>query len=581
MSPVAVYVADESPSAGLIDAARRAAGAGARWWAPSGAAWPGEHAPERLPGWRSVDRYDEIMRWIDLALPREAFGTRRGASLFEIARYQLLFDLAPVEHRWFVLAELARSADRVVWAQTWKRRRDRADLLRLARAAEQDLGARVELVLEPARDAMTPLRDARTALADAAHPWRERWERVRAARTADPASATFVFTEFFPNSVKASVPIGRELERRGHTVAWVAARHEIAEALSKLGCPALELDRLASRRGVARAIPTPGERARLRAALPSAAAPGSAYRLPALAEVAEAARTQAASWTERYVDAVAALSPRVVVSTTYSSVPGRAAAAAARAHGARAAYVQHGVLPDREVWSHYLHDDLLVWGDYETRWLAKRGVSGALHATGATPYDEFGQRAAQAPRRSDLSAPHVVFLASRTGGAVSSEGLSRQTFDAVARAVRGLPGARLTVKPHPADTTGVLQELVRGWPEARLVTDRTSQDLVLEADVVVIVSSTTGNEACIARRPLLVVDLGGVGDFGGYGPYGAALIAKDEASLATELRRLVDEPGLLRAGQEAFLRDRLGAGDGRAAERAADVLERAAASEAG
>lgn len=127
------------------------------------------------------------------------------------------------------------------------------------------------------------------------------------------------------------------------------------------------------------------------------------------------------------------------------------------------------------------------------------------------------------------------------------------------QAVQRLPGANLKVTaygdvtPFP-DYTRRLRQMAR--QDARLelagVFERTQVSRVLQdLDVIVVPSINYENspntilEAFAHRTPVVVSDLGGMAELVENGVNGLTFAAGDAASLAAQLRRLLEEPGLL------------------------------------
>jgi spore coat polysaccharide biosynthesis predicted glycosyltransferase SpsG len=170
-------------------------------------------------------------------------------------------------------------------------------------------------------------------------------------------------------------------------------------------------------------------------------------------------------------------------------------------------------------------------------------------------------------------------MASRTGGTVSSVAVSRATLQAVAEAAHSTPGAHLTVKVHPGDSTTVPQEVMSSYPEFDLVRSGNSQDVIMDSDLVIVVSSTTGYEACLADRPLIVLDLTGMQDHLGrieYEKYGAAIVLTHAEDLALAIQRLLTDETLqsdLAGGRRKLIDDMLNGGSGNAAELAAGLIK--------
>ena len=577
---------------------------------PEGVAWPADmtgRSPERISSRRNLEYLEGITAWIErLREGLEAFSPgepawqRHGISILEVARYCLMLNLAVWEHRWWAVTEVRRrwSPDRLYWVARPERQTEVRDLQILFACASEG-GMQVHFA-GPA-PTMARIRDLRYTL------WKTRYtltERItQTARTlvrpkewpVSNGKYRIVFTEYYPNSARASLPVARQLDTQPEIeVVWLAGRALVQEALSKLGVSSYLLQDMVSSQAILRGRLSAMERRTLYQAvrvLPERFFSGTAEGLigrPYLSRVIRrelaACASQAVYWIEVYHDALGRLRPDVVVSTTYNSIPGRAAALAARAHGAKSAYMQHGILVSSYFNTYFCNDLIFVWGRYEQRNLLRFGHDeSTVHVTGSPLYDEFIRRI-QHQRTPPFPKPgealRIAFMASRTGGTVSSVAVSRATLQAVAEAARSTAGAHLTVKVHPGDSTTLPEEVMRNYPEFRLVRSGNSQDVIMNSDLVIVVSSTTGHEACLADRPLIVLDLVGMQDHLGrteYERYGAAILVTSAEELAPTIQRLqADETlqGELANGRRKLIDDMLNGGSGNAAELAAEVIRR-------
>lgn len=170
---------------------------------------------------------------------------------------------------------------------------------------------------------------------------------------------------------------------------------------------------------------------------------------------------------------------------------------------------------------------------------------------------------------------HVAFLASRTGGSALAPPAARAALQAIADAVRQIPGARLVVKPHPVDNTRVAEDVLRAFPDFGVARDATSQDVILRSDVVIIVSSTTGFEACLADRPLVIFNPTGIKGLLDLQKSGAAVLAEGPDELLQALRQVRHDASFREAlarGRRLLIAERLNGGRGDATEQVADVL---------
>lgn len=143
--------------------------------------------------------------------------------------------------------------------------------------------------------------------------------------------------------------------------------------------------------------------------------------------------------------------------------------------------------------------------------------------------------------------------------------------------MKHFPTARLRVKVHPADTTAQAREVLRRHEVAtEIVEDESAGKAILRSDVVMVVSSTTGLEACAAGRPLLLLRLNNERRAFDYAAYGAALEVRSAGELAPALGRILNDDGVrssLARGRALLLADALCGRPGAAAQRAAAALK--------
>lgn len=595
-----IYYEQDSISADEARRCRALAGTFVGEAVPADAAWSEEipgSAPEREPDFRSLRYLDVLMPWLirlDAALEATASGAawRYNASLPEIGRYELLFGVAAAEQRWQALSNIRRrwNPDRLLWC-TSRPGPDR-ELAALGRAVT---GMQFEV--------------HRTSSTNRA-PWKSAWQSLK-GMAAEPvkrsasmaraalhqprwpaAGAEVVFTEYFPNSVSSSLPIAEHLAaEHGVRVRWLAGRKKVADALAARGVESLVLPEVLSARTHWRGRLNANQRGVVRGALRTlpeelfagTGAPGGReYLLPVLESRIVAVWDHAAYWIEAYREAFAALRPAVVLSTTYSSATGRAAALAARQFGARAVYLQHGLFPDYRVFSSFCHDTLLLWGECNARSLTNFGIEPRrIRVTGATIYDKLQQRAPGDSRFPRAGEPlEVAFMASRTGGMMVSHAKAKNCLLAVARAASQVPGARLTVKIHPGDATSLVNEVMQEFPDFRVIRSGSSQDVIMQSDLVIVASSTTGLEACAAGKPLFVLDVIDDPNAVPYVGYGAALnVAIPDTDPAADLKQAIhglqEDPSLLASlaeGRRRLVEDMLNGSAGNAAEQAAGAV---------
>ncbi|HEV3416251.1 MAG TPA: hypothetical protein VG056_05545, partial [Pirellulales bacterium] len=311
---------------------------------------------------------------------------------------------------------------------------------------------------------------------------------------------------------------------------------------------------------------------------------GRRYLQPALRQHLTSALEQATYWLDALSRTFDRIHPRCVVSTTYSSIPGRAAAVACQRHGGRSIYLQHGLFPDREFFTRFCNDTLLLWGESNRRFISDHGTGDEyIQVVGATIYDNLVNRARIArskPLPNIEDSLVIAYMASRTGGAAVSYSTAKLCLSSVVQAASEISGARLVVKPHPGDKTGMVERLVGKRRGCTVVKESGSQEVICQSDIVIVLSSTTGLEACMADKPLIVLRPEGVPSFGPYAEYNAALDvpvnsdgdAKRIAEAIQSLRRDAKLAQILAAGRRRLVNDMLNGGQGNAAQLSAQAI---------
>lgn len=536
-----------------------------------GTDWPEEDDQPvgRVASHRSLEMLDRCYDWLDSSLRR--LRQRGGRSevdpllldLSESVRYPLLYDFVPWFARATALDSLANRGD-TDWI--WRPRTPREERLGRLFLAGLDR-VRPAWASRPA----TWLTEAANWGREIAFVCRESLRDRRSAGQSRPRQVgpaiRVVFAEYFPNSTRWSLAVAREMSAATSVeVGWAVGRPVVADELLRQGAAAESL----------RLVPYPHLGARLlgrqRASLrhlarlaggaepPGSEPEGEACNL-LFEEFALPRLVEAQLWLSAVLPALAEMKPDVVVSTTYSSPFGAAIVLGCRQLGVPSVYLQHGVLPARRCYSRVPSDLALVWSEYEAAALRGSSRPGArVCATGPVLYDELKRRVAGDEASASRQRGRVAFMASRTGGSVSSSTASRRTLRLVREACRRI-GLGLVVKIHPGDTAGILEAEVAGDREVVVERLRSSQEVIEESDLVVVVSSTTAFEAVIAGKPLLLLNLTGTEDYTGVAAAGAAIYVDDEQALAAAIATALGDAEVrsrLEAGRRSLVDERLG-----------------------
>ncbi len=280
--------------------------------------------------------------------------------------------------------------------------------------------------------------------------------------------------------------------------------------------------------------------------------------------------------------------PDVLVLYAESSGLGRAAIAAARAHGVPSVAVQHGIMYPQYYSHEHARDELerdpvpipsrtAVFGDLAKELLVQRGsypekrivVTGSPKfdalVDAASGYDPIAtRRALEGPE----GAPFLV-LATRRSAVFP-------VFEELVRAVESIPRVLLFVKPHQAESPTPYEEIALRLsagrtrilpPEAKLL------ELLFASDGLITVDSFASSEALVLGRPVLVVNL--PGNLGPLVDRGVALGVRRGESIAKALKTLLFDSETARSletKRKEYIRDFAFGADGRSTERIVECI---------
>ncbi len=305
-------------------------------------------------------------------------------------------------------------------------------------------------------------------------------------------------------------------------------------------------------------------------------------------------------WSARAMDeagaALDALQPSVVVTYAEAGGWGRAILLEARRRGLPTAGLQHGFIYRH--WLNYRHepdemqpsatrptdrgfprpDVTLLYDGYAERHLREAGhfPPASLQVTGSPGLDTLMERMARLTA-DDLAAVRHEVGAGATDRLVlvaTKFAQIQAVFADLVRAAGGVPGVRLVVKCHPAETPEAY--LDASQDAAHVTVAPASADLarlVAAARLVVTVNSTVAIDALVLGVPALVVAL--PNNLTPFVDAGVMMGAPTAADIGPTLARAVDDERWRAQAHEAaraFLAQHRMLPDGRAAERAANAI---------
>ena len=296
--------------------------------------------------------------------------------------------------------------------------------------------------------------------------------------------------------------------------------------------------------------------------------------------------------------AFAALDPRLVCLYAESSGLGRAAIEAARTLRVKTLGVQHGILyPNYYSYERTTEDVALgtpiptttaIYGNDGVRLLEStfRYPKERVVATGSPRYDTLAAEIATVSRderRKSLgigASEKLIVLASRYSGIRDTHKASGPAFAGLLKAVREIQGARLIVKPHPAESANAYDPDLAAsglGDRARVITDGSLTDLLPAADLLVTVESLSATEALVAGVPVVV--LRHPSNLRDLVTSGAAIGVPDGADPRPPIESLLSDETIRaewRSAREAFLKDVARGVDGQALDRLLALISRMA-----
>ncbi len=272
-------------------------------------------------------------------------------------------------------------------------------------------------------------------------------------------------------------------------------------------------------------------------------------------------------WIELMDAALRTWRPKAVVVADEAMGVNAAVIALAKQHDIATLHVQHGAILDHPKHRRGETDIITVGGDAVKRFLVNLGTNpDQIVVTGYPQFDPLDDREklAAEPVRERLGLPsdkRLVLFTMLSGAGVTPLHEVVTGVREVVDAFRKLgPGYSYVFKRHPADRGDLLTQMGVDIQSLGAVStiDEPIHPLLMAADVVVTQMSTTGTEALLLGKPLVVVNLSGRPDTIPYVEYGAALgvYRSGEAAHAIE-RALTDENArrILADGRERFICD--------------------------
>jgi UDP-N-acetylglucosamine 2-epimerase len=255
--------------------------------------------------------------------------------------------------------------------------------------------------------------------------------------------------------------------------------------------------------------------------------------------------------------------------------------------------IQHGILyPGYYSYMHAPDDQecprptrTAVFGEAAKRFLVEEGryAPESLVVTGSPKFDELLETARRFDReglRRGLGVQpgeRLIAVASRFHGIRRTHRSIGTVFRDLVRATESLPGARLVVKPHPAEPAADYEAVRRELGAVRLSllpTNAPLVELLYASDLLVTVESLSAVEALVLGRPVVVLNM--PSNLREMVEAGAALGVPAGADPTPTLRAALEDTatrGALDAARQRYLSDVAAGVDGGATARILALLE--------
>jgi len=268
--------------------------------------------------------------------------------------------------------------------------------------------------------------------------------------------------------------------------------------------------------------------------------------------------------------------PSAIVLANHEMAVGRMLAQLAGEQGIPLIQVQHGFIArhPKHAWPHA--GTTCVWGNQTKALLESLGwPGGKISVCGAPGLDHLSQL--ERPSK-PATARRVVLYTPVSGNSLTPAADVEAATQALYGALATRSDVELVVKPHPVDRLHIPERLLKSFPALRATVVRNGDlhRMMLDADVVTTMWSTTALEAVLLERPVVVID-SKQDDPLPIVEYGAALKAGRSEAVAAALESAFGQAGAaaLARGRARFSAEFAHGNDGRAAERTAEVVLRA------
>ncbi len=553
---------------------------------------------QAIPSQRSPEFYNDLMEGLDrfIAKVHGKPGWRmalsyQGIDFLEVARYDWFAAIYEFIHPVWVLDQvLKESAPEVfVWVTAFNHK-PKGSLWRLTKVfAERGIRV-VQLPTEPGESAQAEtgsilqfykeaLRGVRHSVQAGLQAFSSQFGRHRPAV---PASPHVMFVENHPNSAKISASVARVIDdRRDWDCHFVATRANVMSNIPELKHAYLIDDMIPPAIWLKIALKQVLMFFHLQVICAQLIRRNSDPLWNDLILIIRPwfLRYTVKSWNRAATHScmldyiVRKFTPKVVASTSGWGSFARAAVISAKRQEASSVYIQHGSFQFPHMFR-LPQDKYLVWGERDKHSWVEAGIaSHDIHVTGSPKFEDVRASNKKSPA-GESDEFMLAYFPAIAGGNRVSVSASKRMLDIVLSSVNSIQNTKLVVKTKNEDRADIYQA-VENLEFAELVNTYDASETLLEADAIIVSTSTVGLEACLLDKPIIVLSTDGIVVDDVYQDYGAALFANSSSELKAGIEKLRDDGELLKQlelGRKKLVKDLFADAAPGATERIADII---------
>lgn len=303
---------------------------------------------------------------------------------------------------------------------------------------------------------------------------------------------------------------------------------------------------------------------------------------------------------EKYITDI---KPSVIVISHEQTFSGRSLIFLGKKHHIPTIGIQHGIIPEfhsgylyhtqaemptdplDDALSYPLPDMTLVWGEHDYNILRDKGYypKDKILITGNQRYDniitanEKYSRAEFCNKYNIDSATKIILWTTQSHGWSMEENISY--FEEIFNAISKINSLTLIIKQHPNETIihrNLIQNFMDKFNHIHVIVppkEADTTELIFISDLTILKNSTSGQEAVIFHKPLIVLDFSNNPDSVYYVKEGVAVGVYEHGELKNILYYCLNSNPITTEKQDAYIRKYMYKIDGCAAKRCTDIIQ--------